>query len=318
MRVALQMDPIMGINPATDSSFLLGLGAQERGHALFVYTPRDLFWQDGKLMAHLSAVTLQRPGPGLKAGAHAQLATAQTVELAESVDVILLRQDPPFNMGYLSTTYLLEAIREKVRIVNDPTGVRNSPEKLLILPFSRFMPPTLISADKGDISAFAQTHKKVVVKKIYGHGGRDVSLFDAGDPALLAFAEEHWQKTSEPLMVQAFLPEVREGDKRIILFDGEPVGIMRRVPAEGKFLANLAQGGTAVKTEMTARDHEICAALAPALRAAGLYFVGLDIIGEHLIEVNVTSPTGLASINALGNLTGEARMEMRFWKGLGM
>lgn len=312
MRIAIQMDPIEGINPASDSSYLLGLGAEERGHSLFYYTPRDLFWLNGALMAHLAPLSLSRT-----ASAYFTLGERKAAVLADSVDAILIRQDPPFHMGYLTATYHLEKIAGSVRVLNHPAGIRNAPEKLLVTEFPHLMPPTLISGRPGDIAAFAEQHGRVVAKKLYGHGGRDVFLFTRGDPALAALAETHWAATGEPLMVQAYLPAVEEGDKRIIVFDSEPVAVMRRRPAAGNFLANLAQGGSAEADTLTPRDREICAALGPALRRHGLYFAGVDVIGDAVIEINITSPTGLAAINRLYALDGDARMEMRFWKGLG-
>lgn len=313
MRIALQMDPIETINIDGDSSFLLGIGAQERGHQLFYYCPRDLFWEtSGTLMARAQTVVLRR-----EKGNHAALGPETDMALKEAFDCILLRQDPPFHMGYLTTTYFLEQVKDKVRVLNDPTGVRNAPEKMLITRFAHFMPPTLVSSDLKRLAAFMEKHRKVVAKKIYGHGGRDVYLFDNDLSGLTAFADNHWQATGEPIMLQGFLPEIAEGDKRIILYDGVPVAAMRRVPQKGQFLANLAQGGSAVACELSSRDREICAAIGPTLKAMGLYFVGLDVIGDYLIEINVTSPTGLAAINRLYGLEGDARMEMLFWKGLG-
>ncbi len=315
MRIALQMDPIETINIDGDSSFLLGIGAQERGHQLFYYQPRDLFWEageKGRLMAGAQSVVLRR-----EKGNHATLGTKADRALAEAFDCILLRQDPPFHMGYLTTTYFLEQVKHSVRVLNDPTGVRNAPEKMLITQFAHFMPPTLVSSDIPRLAGFMEKHRKVVAKKIYGHGGRDVYLFDNDLSGLTAFAESHWNATGEPIMLQGFLPEIAEGDKRIILYDGVPVAAMRRVPQKGQFLANLAQGGSAVTCELSPRDREICAAIGPTLKAMGLYFVGLDVIGDYLIEINVTSPTGLAAINRLYGLEDDARMEMLFWKGLG-
>lgn len=311
MRVALQMDPIETIKVDGDSTYLIGLGAQELGHRLYYYQPKDLFWQEGVLYAHAHPLTLSRDKSN-----YFVLGAPTVLNLQSDVDVILLRQDPPFHTGYLTTTYLLEQIAHKVRVLNSPVGVRNAPEKLMILPFAQYMPPTLIARNEESLRAFADKHKRVVAKKIYSNGGRDVFLFAGDDPALFALAATHGQETGEPLMVQAYLPEVEQGDKRIILYNGKVAGAIKRLPAKGNFLANLAQGGTAQKTELTPREEEICAALAPLLRREGLYFAGLDIIGDSLIEVNVTSPTGLASINALYGLTGDARMEIRFWKEL--
>lgn len=317
MKIALQMDPIAGIDIGGDSSFLLGLGAQERGHTLFYYTPRDLRWQNADGTARLTASARPVRLRNVK-DAHADLGPVFEAQLDEAFDVILLRQDPPFHMGYLTTTYLLERIAHKVRILNDPKAVRDAPEKILVTHFAHLMPPTRITSSPDEIAGFAQTHGRVVAKKLYGHGGREVFLFAHDDPALPALAAAHWQATGEPLMLQAYLPEVEAGDMRVILFNGQAVAAMRRVPKKGAFLANLAQGGTAEICDIDAPARAICEAVGPTLRELGLYFAGLDIIGGHLIEINVTSPTGLPAINRLYGLTGDARMEMRFWQGLGL
>lgn len=313
LRIALQMDPLSGINPETDSSFVLGLGAQERGHTLYTYQPQHLFWQEGHLRARLWPTTLRR-----EKGNPFTLGAPEIRALDEEVDVILLRQDPPFDMGYITNTFLLELAAQKkpVKIINDPVGVRNAPEKLLITHFPDLIPPTLIASDPAAIGAFAATHGKIVAKRLHGNAGRDVFLFRHDEKALLDFAAQHFAASREPVMLQPFLPAVEEGDKRIILFDGKIAGALRRLPATGDFRANLAQGATAHKTDITDDDRKICAALGPMLRAMGLYFVGLDVIGGKLIEINVTSPTGLQSINALYDLHGKFRMEMLFWQGV--
>lgn len=309
MRVAIQMDPIERVNIHGDSTFVLGLGAQELGYTLYYYQPKDLLWRQNGLFTSAQKITLQRAE-----GNHFTAAAPELLNLAEDVDVILLRQDPPFDTGYITTTYLLDLVKDKVRVLNDPSGVRNAPEKLLITHFPEFLPPTLIASDVDAVEAFAAQHKEVVAKRLYGNAGKDVFRFKAGDPHLQQFARNQFAVTREPIMLQAFLPEVTKGDKRVILINGKPVGAITRVPAKGNFLANLAQGATAEVCELTKRDHEICAALEPVLRQMGLYFVGIDIIGDYLIEINTTSPTGLQSINKLYGLTGDARMEMVFWK----
>lgn len=311
LRVALQMDPLSGINPEGDSSFLLGLGAQARGYALYSYQPEQLSWRGNGLYAPLRPTTLR----------HARndfftLGDPVVSRLDEAVDVILLRQDPPFDMGYMTSTYLLDRLKGKVRVVNDPTGVRNAPEKLAITRFPHLVPPTLVTSDAAEAMDYAAQHKMVVAKRLYGNAGKDVFKFKADDVALHQFVTAQKMMAREPVMLQPFLPEISEGDKRVILFNGKPVGAMRRVPAAGNFLANLAQGARAEACDINDRERLICSELEPFLKAEGLYFVGIDIIGNYLIEINVTSPTGLQSINRLYDLQGDARMEHIFWENL--
>ncbi len=311
MRIALQMDPIEAINIDGDSTFLIGLGAQECGHQLFYYQPKHLQWEKGQLTALIQPITLRR-----EKGNHFTAGPATRVVLEDAVDVILLRQDPPFHMGYLTTTYLLEQITHKVRVLNDPTGVRNAPEKMLITHFPHLMPETLVTSEADAIHAFAARHPDIIAKRLYGHGGRDVYRYTNDEKGLAKFASEIAATTGEPIMLQAFLPEIVAGDKRIILYNGEVLGGFRRVPAKGNFLANLAQGGSAEAVELSKRDLEICAAVGPTLKKMGLYFTGLDVIGDYLIEINVTSPTGLAAMNRLYDLKGDKRMEIEFWNRL--
>jgi glutathione synthase len=310
MKIALQMDPLEGISIAGDSTFLLGLGAQERGHTLYYYQPKQLVWREGRVQALAQKVTLR----AVK-GDHFSADAPRWIDLND-MDVVLLRQDPPFDMGYITNTHLLEHLKQTTRVINDPAGVRNAPEKLLMLYAAPFMPPTLIASDETSLQYFAGRYESVVAKRLYGNAGRDVFRFKQGDPALYEFARAQYAAAREPILVQPFLPEVETGDKRIILFGGKVAGAFRRIPAKGEFRANLALGGMAEPCDLSPRDLEICAALAPRLVDMGLYFVGLDVIGDHLIEINVTSPTGLASINTLYNLQGEKRMEQLFWRGL--
>jgi glutathione synthase len=312
LRIALQMDPLEGININSDSTFLLGLGAQELGHQLFYYAPQDLRWDRGRLLTRAQKITFRR-----EEGNHFTAEPAHVVDVKTSFDMILLRQDPPFDMGYITSTYLLDALGDGgPRIINNPTGVRAAPEKLLITHFPDLIPPTLVTGDADEAATFAKEYGEIVAKRLYGNAGRDVFRFKAGDSKLEDFVRQQREQAREPVMLQPFLKEIKDGDKRIILFGGKPVGAMRRVPAEGNFLANLAQGASAFACEITARDKDICAALAPTLNALGLYFVGIDVIGDYLIEINVTSPTALQGINRLYGLQGAARMEMLFWKGL--
>ncbi len=311
LRIALQMDPLEGININGDSTFVLGLGAQELGYTLYAYQPGQLFWRDGQVMARAQEVQLRR-----EAGNHFTVIQNRLINLSDDVDIILLRQDPPFDMGYITNTHLLDTIQD-VRIINNPTAVRNAPEKLLMLRWPELLPPTLITHDARDITEFTKQYGQVVAKKLYGNAGRDVYRFTLAElDKLLEFAATHLRETSEPILLQPFLPEISNGDKRIILFDGKAVGVMQRMPVAGEFRANLALGATAHACAMTARDSEICEIIGPTLRDMGLYFAGIDVIGDYLIEINVTSPTGLQGINTLYNLQGDARMEMLFWKGL--
>jgi glutathione synthase len=311
MRIALQMDPIESINIDVDSSFLLGLGALERGHELFYYQPKDLFSKQGRIYAHAQKISLKR-----EKGNHVQFLSSHTLDVANEVDVILLRQNLPINMGYLANTFLLDHLPAKVRIVNSPAGIRNTPGKIFPTLFPDLTPPTLIAGNLDEIKAFAALHGDVVAKRLFNSAGIDVFRFSAKDPALLTFAAEHFSATKEPIALQAFLPSVFQGDKRIILFDGKPVAALNRIPKEGEFRANLAQGGRGEVTDMTDREKLICDKLGPLFRERGLYFVGIDVIGGYVTEVNPGSPTGLQGINQLYKLTGDKRMEMLFWKGL--
>ncbi len=311
LRVALQMDPLSGININGDSTFVLGLGAQELGYTLYAYHPRDMFWREGEIMARAEEVQLRR-----EEGNHFTVLNKRLINLDEDVDVILLRQDPPFDMGYITNTHLLDQLKY-TRVINNPSAVRNAPEKLLMLRWPEVLPPTLISFNERDLTEFLKQYGQVVAKKLYGNAGRDVYRFTHDQlDGLLELAQTHVRASGEPLMLQPFLPDISNGDKRIILFDGKPAGVLKRMPAAGDFRANLALGGTPHPTELTMRDKEICAIIGPTLREMGLYFAGIDVIGDYLIEINVTSPTGLQGINKMYNLQGDARMEMLFWQGL--
>lgn len=309
MRIALQMDPIESIHIDTDSSFLLGLGAEELGHAVWYWNPKDLFIADARLMARARKITLRR-----EKGSHFSFLESRTLDVAEEIDVLLLRQNLPIHMGYVANTLLLEHAGDMPLIINNPSGVRDVAGKIFPLRFPEFTPPTFIGADAGEIKTFTARHGEVVAKRLFNSAGIDVFRFKASDPALLKFAEEHFAATQEPIAVQAFLPDVFKGDKRIILFDGAPVAAINRIPANGEFRANMAQGATPEPCAITPREKEICQALAPHFRERGLLFVGIDVIGGYLTEVNPGSPTGLQAVNKLYGLTGEARMEMRFWK----
>ncbi len=300
LKVAVQMDPIDGINIDADSTFALMLEAQRRGHALWHYEVRHMALREGvqhpgerrkeRLQARARPITVQRTR-----GDHFRFGDPVLLDLA-SMDVVLMRQDPPFDMAYITATHLLEHIHPRTLVVNDPASVRNAPEKLLVTHFPDLMPPTLITWDLEAIRAFRVGHGDIVVKPLFGNGGAGVFRIKPDDENLGALLEMHFARSREPLMLQRYEPAVRQGDKRIILVDGEPLGAVNRVPAEGEARSNLHIGGRAEKCEMSARDREICAAIGPTLRAQGLIFAGIDVIGDWLTEINVTSPTGLQEI----------------------
>jgi glutathione synthase len=298
LRVAVQMDPIDGINIAGDSSFALMLCAQARGHAIWHYDVRTLSWETDRLTALAHPVhDLQRV-----LGAHYRFGEPARINLGTDVDVVLMRQDPPFDLGYLTGTWLLERIQGQTLVVNNPTSVRNAPEKVYVLDFPQFMPPTLVTRDLDEVKRFQAQYGAVVIKPLHGNGGKAVFRIDADGSNLGALVEMFIQIWPEPFMVQQFLPSVAKGDKRIVLIDGEIAGAINRRPGEGEFRSNLAVGGYAEATELTARELEICAALGPHLRARGLIFVGIDVIGgEWLTEINVTSPTGIVAIDQFNN-----------------
>ena len=294
LNVACQMDPIDRIDIGGDSTFALLLEAQRRGHALFYYTPPNLSLFGGRLLAHGSTLRVED-----KVGAHYTVSDPRTVDLSE-LDVVLLRQDPPFDMSYITTTHLLERIHPKTLVVNDPASVRNAPEKVLVLDFPDLMPPTLVTRNADDVRRFRAEHKDIVIKPLYGNGGAGVFRIGPGDTNLNALIELFQTVFREPFMVQQYRPEVRAGDKRIILVDGEVVGAVNRVPAADETRSNMHVGGMPRATDLTARDREICARLGPELKRRGLLFTGIDVIGPYLTEINVTSPTGIRQVKALG------------------
>ena len=294
LRVAVQMDPIENINIAGDSTFALMLSAQARGHELFHYDVGALTLdEDDRLHAAARPVTVQRV-----AGDHFALGDPRRLDLGRDVDVVLLRQDPPFHMGYITATHLLERIEGETLVVNNPVSVRNAPEKVFVLDFRHFMPPTLVTRSAEEVRGFMRKHGAVVVKPIHGNGGKAIFRVPETGDNLGALFEVFNQTWPEPHMVQPFLPEVAQGDKRIVLVDGEVAGAINRRPGEGEFRSNLAVGGSAEATQLTPREEEICAALGPELKRLGLIFVGIDVIGGHwLTEINVTSPTGIVAID---------------------
>ena len=306
LAVAIQMDPMESINIDADSTFVLALEAQARGHALYHYTTRHLSLADGRLYAKARRLEVRR-----EHGRHHSFGATETLDLA-GMDVILMRQDPPFDMAYITATHLLEHVRDSVLVVNDPVSVRNAPEKLVATRFPGLMPPTLITSDRDEIIAFRAEHGEIILKPLFGNGGAGVFRLRPDDENLNALLELFTQLYREPIMVQRYLPAVRQGDKRIVLIDGEAAGAVNRVPAAGEARANIHVGGRATKTELTPREREICAAIGPTLREQGLIFVGIDVIGDHLTEINVTSPTGLQEINRLDGV----KLEVRLWDAI--
>ena len=305
LRVAVQMDPLESINIAGDSSFALMLSAQARGHRLWHYDVRSLAWEDGRITAWARPVRVQRV-EGQHYGFEGDEAK---IDLASDIDVVLMRQDPPFDLGYISAALLLDRLKGTTLVVNDPKSVINAPEKMFVLDYARFMPPTLIARKLEDVRAFQQRHGAVVMKPLHGNGGKAIMRVEADGTNLSAITELFGQVWPEPFMVQPFLPEVAEGDKRIVLVDGEFAGAINRKPGAGEFRSNLVQGGSAEATTLTAREEEICAAMGPELKKRGLVFVGIDVIGGRwLTEINVTSPTGIVAIDAFNGTDTAARI----------
>jgi len=292
LTVAVQMDPLDSINIAGDSSFALMLSAQERGHRLFHYAAEDLNYRDGRVWAKAHPVTVQRV-----VGDHFSVGEAVDLDLGDEADVVLMRQDPPFDLGYITATHLLERIAHKTLVVNDPAQVRNAPEKVFVLDYPQFMPPTLVTRSLDEARKFLAEHGAIVIKPLHGNGGKAIFKVESDGANLSALMEVFNMTWREPHMVQAFLPDVAKGDKRIVLVDGEIAGAINRLPGEGEIRSNLAVGGSAEKTELTDKEREICAVLGPELKKRGLLFVGIDVIGgTWLTEINVTSPTGIVAI----------------------
>ena len=310
LKVAIQMDHVSTIDIAGDSTFVLGMEAQKRGYEVFHYTPPDLMFRDRKVLARVQPMTLKN-----EKGNHFALGTSELVDLS-TFDVVLLRQDPPFDMSYITTTHLLEHVHPKTLVVNDPASVRNAPEKLYVTHFDNVMPPTLISADSRALREFRDEHKDIILKPLFGNGGAGVFRVQPGDENFASLLEMFSQRSREPLIAQRYLPEVRKGDKRIILIDGKAVGAIDRVPAQGEARSNMHVGGQAVKAGLTKRDQEICDIIGPELARLGMIFVGIDVIGNWLTEINVTSPTGLQQINRFDGVCLEAqiwdRIEARY------
>jgi glutathione synthase len=306
LKVAIQMDPVQTINIDGDSTFALGLEAQKRGHTLFYYEPQNLSMRDGRVYARGHALTFRR-----ERGNHASLGASEVINLGE-FDVVLLRQDPPFDMSYITTTHLLDVIHPKTLVVNDPAEVRNAPEKLFATHFDGLLPPTLISRDAQEIKAFRAEFGDIIIKPLFGNGGAGVFRLRPGDENLASLLEMFGQMNREPVIVQKYLADVRKGDKRIILVDGQPVGAINRVPAEGEARSNMHVGGRAEKSLLTKREQEICEMIGPELKRRGLIFVGIDVIGDYLTEINVTSPTGIQEIDRFD----ESNLSALVWEAI--
>jgi glutathione synthase len=302
LAVAIQMDPIEGIDIDGDSTFVLALEAQRRGHGLFHYLPTDLSYDHGRVKARARPLEVRR-----ERGNHARLGAPEILDL-RTLDIVLMRQDPPFDLNYIAATHLLERVHPATLVVNDPIAVRNAPEKLFVTHFPELMPPTLITYDPAEIKAFRAEHKDIILKPIYGNGGAGVFHIRPDDENLNSLLDLLAQTVREPIMVQRYLPEIRQGDKRIVLIDGAPAGAVNRIPPPGDARANLHVGGRAEKAKLTKRDLEICEALGPVLKEQGLVFVGIDVIGAWITEINVTSPTGLQEIDRFDEVSLEAQI----------
>ena len=302
LKVAIQMDPIEGINSQSDTTFLMALNAQARGHRMWVYQPERLALENGRLTARARSLEV-RP----VVGDHYTLGAPETLVLA-GMDVVLMRQDPPFDMAYITATHLLEHIHPKTLVVNDPVEVRNAPEKLFVTHFPGVQPPTLITRDVDAIADFRTRYPDMILKPLNGAGGSGVARLKADDSNLEAMLELHFALSREPVICQAFLKEVEAGDKRILLVDGEPVGVINRVPADGHVRSNLRVGGRAEAVDLTDRDRELCAIIGPELKRRGLMFVGIDVIGRYMTEINVTSPTGAQQLKRFTGVDATALM----------
>ena len=294
LKIAIQMDPMESVDIDADSTFALALEASARGHELLEYQPRHLSLRDGRVTARVQPIEVRRDR-----GNHVSSGDARTLDLRH-VDVVLMRHDPPFDMAYITATHILEHLHPATLVVNDPVAVRNAPEKLLVTHFEGLLPPTLITSDADEIRAFRAEFQDIIVKPLYGNGGAGVFHLRPNDENLNSLLEMFAVLYREPVIAQAYVPAVRDGDKRIILVDGDPVGALNRIPPEGESRSNLHVGGRAESIALSARDREICEAIGPSLKAQGLIFVGIDVIGDYLTEINVTSPTGIQEIERFG------------------
>ena len=295
LKIAVQMDPIASIDPAGDSSFAMMLAAQERGHELSYYTPNTLGLDNGVLSANVAKISVRDNS----ANDFYSLSDFSRLDLS-TFDVVLLRQDPPFDMNYITITHMLEIIHPKTLVVNSPDHVRNAPEKILVTQFPDLMPPTLITRDRAAIAEFRKKHRNIIVKPLHGNGGAGVFFIREDDQNLISLLEMFEINFPEPFMIQKYLPDVRKGDKRIIIIDGEPIAGLNRIPAKGEARSNMHAGGRPELSPLTDREKEICAKIAPALKERDFIFVGIDVIGDYLTEINVTSPTGIREIKRFG------------------
>jgi len=294
LSVAVQMNPVEAVNIETDTTFMLMLEAQSRGHSLFIYTPERIALEDGRVTARGRAATLKPVK-----GDHHALGPMEARDLA-AMDVVLMRQDPPFDLAYISATHFLERVHPQTLVVNNPAEVRNAPEKLFVTDFPGIQPPTLITSDPQAIADFRARHGELVLKPLYGGAGSGVVMLRPDDPNLDALLEFYALVGREPVVAQKFIPAVAQGDKRILIIDGEPIGAINRVPAAGQVRSNLARGGRPEPVELTARDRELCSTIGPELKRRGLLFVGIDVIGDYMTEINVTSPTGAQQLKRFG------------------
>ncbi len=295
LKIAVQMDPIASINPLGDSTFALMLEGQARGHRIDYFVPGTLSLRDNRVSASVAPITVyDKPK-----GEHFALGDFARTDLA-GYDIVMMRQDPPFDMNYITISHILERLHPKTFVMNPPSAVRNAPEKILVTEFPELMPPTLVTRDRDEIRAFKREHGNIILKPLYGNGGAGVFLLQEGDQNLNSLIELFEQSFREPFMVQRYLPEVRKGDKRIILVDGEPVAGLNRIPADGEARSNMHVGGRPELSPLTEREREICATIGPALKARDMVFVGIDVIGGYLTEINVTSPTGIREVKRFG------------------
>ncbi|MGD2131507.1 MAG: glutathione synthase [Maricaulaceae bacterium] len=301
LRIAFQMDPIETVDVNADTTFDIAMECMKRGHECWFYLPAALSLDPNGVRARGRRIEELRRAQG----EHVALGAFEELDL-HGFDVVFLRQDPPFDMAYITSTHLLEHLQPKTLVVNDPASVRNAPEKLFVTRFKDLMPETLISSDQARLIAFFEAYKDIIIKPLYGNGGAGVFRVRQGDENLTSLIELFTSQSREPLIAQRYLPDIRNGDKRIILIDGEPVGAINRIPAEGEVRANLHVGGTAAETQLTKRDQEICTAIGPELRERGLVFVGIDVIGDYITEINVTSPTGVQELRKLSGIDASA------------
>ena len=313
LTIAVQMDPVELVDIDVDTSFAMIEEAQNRGHKVFTYQPQHLSYVEGKVKARVRSVVVQRV-----AGNHAKSGPEQLIDLAADTDIVLMRQDPPFDMSYITAAHLLELVQGETLVVNDPAWVRSSPEKLFPLLFAELMPPTLISRDKKSIDGFRAEYKDIIIKPLYGNGGAGIFRIQENDSNYSSLLETFFAISREPVMVQAFLPAVTSGDKRIILIDGEVAGGFNRIPQPGETRSNLHVGGTAAAVELSPADLEICARIGPELKKRGLLFVGIDVIGGYLTEINVTSPTGVRELEKFTGINAIKQMWNAIEAKLGM